>query len=398
MYLVHFKSRDLTRLHKQGQFWHIFFTSGGVIISQDEVDTWTCHLPVAVDTDITSLDPEKQIQQVLGGSLSPYPIEVDEILVTSAWRPNICLADKYRSAGGRIFLSGDSAHQNIPTGGYGMNTALGDSFDIGWKLSSVIKGYGGQYLLDSYENERRPVAARNIDRSGVHMSVHQAYYAMIAEAGEGVVTAQTEEGKKLRNRIAEHVKEHDGENQDHGIEMGYRYTDSPVIVQDPNSTEPEWSAARYIPSTWPGARAPQVLLADGETSIFDLFGRDYTFIDFSSDGRFSQQFAAKATELNIPLKIVNLPHEPHAHQIWGRDAFVIRPDDHVAWRASVDGEIIPDIESVLLIAVGRKSSALDRDHITHSQAATAWIEERGFTATVGNVDQERVEMLAAFQK
>lgn len=400
MYLVHFKSRDLTRLHKQGQFWHIFFTGGGAIIAQDEVDTWTTHLPIPLDTEVASLDPEKQIQQVLGGSVAPYLIEVDEILVTSVWRPNICLADRYRSAGGTIFLSGDSAHQNIPTGGYGMNTALGDSFDIGWKLSAVIKGHGGPYLLDSYESERRPVAARNIDMSGVHMGVHQAYYAMIAEAGEGVITAQSSEGKNLRERIAAHVQEHDGENKDHGIEMGYRYNGSPVIIHDPSSKEPEWNAKQYIPSTWPGARAPQVFLTNGETSIFDLFGRDYTVVDFSPDGRFSERFAGKAAELDVPLKVVALPNETHARRIWGRDAFLIRPDDHVAWRAEGGrGEITAeDVENVLLVAVGKKDMAIDQTRVTESEAATERIARKGFASTVGNVDQEGVQMLGDFQK
>lgn len=279
-----------------------------------------------------------------------------------------------------------------------MNTALGDSFDIGWKLSSLIKGYGGESLLDSYEIERRPVAARNIDRSGVHVSVHQAYYGMVAEAGEGVFTSPAVEGKKLRTRIAQHVEDHDGENKDHGIEMGYRYNGSPVIVYDQTSAEPEWNAAHYIPSTWPGTRAPQVPLVDGETSIFDQFGPDYTIIDFSLNGHFAQQFAAKAAELNIPLKAVNLPHESHAHQIWGRDAFIIRPDDHVAWRASADCEVVPDVENVLLVSVGQKSMPIKRNGTTNNETATAWIKERGFTSTVGNVDQEKVEMLAAFQR
>jgi hypothetical protein len=396
MYLVHFKSKDLGRIHKQGQFWHIFFTNGGVIISQDELDTWTTHFPIPLDTKIENLDPEKQIQEVLGGSLSPYPIKVDEILVTSVWRPNICLADSYRSAGGRVFLSGDAAHQNIPTGGYGMNSAVGDSFDIGWKVSTMIKGYGGPHLLDSYEHERRPVASRNIERSGVHMAVHHAYYAMIAEAGAEIATAQTDEGKRLRKKIAKHLAEHDGENKDHGIEMGYRYNGSPVIVQDQESVEPEWNPAYYIPSTWPGARAPQLLLADNETSIFDLFGPDFTLIDFSSDGDFSRHFERQAAILHIPLKVVNLPREKHARQIWDREAFLIRPDDHVAWRASIDGKI-PDVESVLLTAVGQKS-AFSQDDTAAGRVATAWVKERGFTATVGNVDQEKVAMLGAFQQ
>ena len=66
------------------------------------------------------------------------------------------------------------------------------------------------------------------------------------------------------------------------------------------------------------------------------------------------------------------------------------------WRASVDGKV-PDVESVLLVAVGRRS-ALGQNGAANGQAATAWIEEKGFTATVGNVDQEKVAMLGAFQQ
>src|SRR5271170_120721 len=202
MYLVHFKSKDLTRLHKQGQFWHIFFSNGGVIISQDEVETWTTHLSIGLDVDVASLDPEKAVYQVLGGSAGPYPIKIDEILVTSSWRPNICVADAYNSSGGRVFLSGDSAHQHIPTGGYGMNSAIGDSFDIGWKLAAVLKGYAGPILLESYETERRPVAIRNIEHSGQHMSVHLEWWGWIHQAGAGVATDQTDKGRELRSRVA----------------------------------------------------------------------------------------------------------------------------------------------------------------------------------------------------
>lgn len=97
MFLVHFKSRDLSTLQKQGQFWHIFSTSGSVIIAQDEIDTWTAHLPISLDTDWNALDLEKVIYDVLGGSLGPCPIKVDEILVHSTWRPSISVADRYAS-------------------------------------------------------------------------------------------------------------------------------------------------------------------------------------------------------------------------------------------------------------------------------------------------------------
>ena len=58
---------------------------------------------------------------------------------------------------GRVFLCGDAAHVHSPAGGQGMNTGLGDAFNLGWKLASVIKGKAKEELLDSFEAERMPV-------------------------------------------------------------------------------------------------------------------------------------------------------------------------------------------------------------------------------------------------
>lgn len=107
-FLVHFRSRDLERLHKQGQFWHIFFCNGGVIISQNEKDIWTVHMPIPPGTNTELLDPYEVVFKVLGGSSGGYKIDIDEILVTSAWIGHICVAEHYRSNRGRVFLAGDA--------------------------------------------------------------------------------------------------------------------------------------------------------------------------------------------------------------------------------------------------------------------------------------------------
>jgi FAD-dependent monooxygenase len=408
---VHFKSRDLSRLHRQGQFWHIFFTSGHVIISQDEVDTWTAHTPLPLDFDTSTLDPKEAVYRVLGGSGDPSPIEIDEVLVTSSWRPNICIAERYISAKGRVFLSGDSAHQNIPTGGYGMNTAVGDSFDIGWKLAAVLAGHGGAgALLQSYESERRPVAARNIERSGVHWSQHSFYKDLVEQTGDAV-RARTPQGEDLRRQIARHLGTHDGENKDHGIELGYRYNGSGVIIPDGDGTEePPWKYEAYIPSTWPGARAPHVFLKDGTTSVFDLFGQgpEYTLLDFTPAGRYIAAFGPEAAKLAIPLKSVHLPDEPHVKKIWERDAVLVRPDDHVAWRASGSGGsgdkgpegVDVDVTKVLLTVVGKGdiSESGANNNPRGAGAEIAKVKETGFTGTIGNVDQESVQHLASFQR
>ncbi len=73
------------------------------------------------------------------------------------------LADRFRS--GRAFLIGDAAHRVTPRGGTGMNTAIADGHDLGWKLSWVMHGWAPEALLDTYESERRPIAEHTVQRS-----------------------------------------------------------------------------------------------------------------------------------------------------------------------------------------------------------------------------------------
>ena len=73
------------------------------------------------------------------------------------------LADRFRSHS--TFLVGDAAHRVTPRGGTGMNTAIAGGHDLGWKLGWVLRGWDGPELLDTYESERRPIAAHNVARS-----------------------------------------------------------------------------------------------------------------------------------------------------------------------------------------------------------------------------------------
>ena len=73
------------------------------------------------------------------------------------------IAERFR--GGDVFLAGDAAHRVTPRGGTGMNTAIRDGRDLGWKLAWVLDGRAGVDLLDTYERERRPVAEHNMRRS-----------------------------------------------------------------------------------------------------------------------------------------------------------------------------------------------------------------------------------------
>lgn len=83
-------------------------------------------------------------------------IRIHSVSWASAYSMNARLAERYRV--GRIFLAGDAAHIHPPTGGQGLNTSIQDSYNLGWKLAAVLAG-AGKALLDTYEEERRPIAA-----------------------------------------------------------------------------------------------------------------------------------------------------------------------------------------------------------------------------------------------
>ncbi|MFI5782410.1 FAD-dependent monooxygenase [Nocardia sp. NPDC051570] len=67
-------------------------------------------------------------------------------------------ADRYRA--GRVLLAGDAAHIHFPAGGQGQNLGIQDAVNLGWKLAAVATGHAPDTLLDTYESERHPVAAR----------------------------------------------------------------------------------------------------------------------------------------------------------------------------------------------------------------------------------------------
>lgn len=83
-------------------------------------------------------------------------LALHDVAWQSVFRPNIRLAQNYRR--GRVLLAGDAAHVHTPAGAQGLNTGIGDAYNLGWKLGQVLAGADDR-LLDSYEQERQPIAA-----------------------------------------------------------------------------------------------------------------------------------------------------------------------------------------------------------------------------------------------
>jgi putative polyketide hydroxylase len=109
-------------------------------------------------TDLTAADVTRSIREAAGDpALEPRIERVTRV------EYGVDVAARFRDRS--VFLLGDAAHRVSPRGATGLNTAIRDGFDLGWKLAWVLRGWAGEELLDSYEAERRPVAEHNAARS-----------------------------------------------------------------------------------------------------------------------------------------------------------------------------------------------------------------------------------------
>ncbi len=337
VYLVHFTSPDRELFERFGTAWHTQGPQGWTLIAQNDRDTWTMHMPLGAGADADAIDPKQFLFDRLG-------TEFDcEVIVANAWRPRLTVAKRYGR--GRVWLAGDSAHQVVPTGGYGMNTGVGDAVGLGWALAAILQGWGTEGLLAAYEAERRPVAARNREASGRHFLVRMA----IKTAYRKVIHSEGWAGEFSRRRLAREILDLGNlENEADGIEFGYRYDTSPVIWRE-SGIAPIQTMDAYTPSTWPGARPPSLFLKDGR-AIFDLFGAGFTLLRFADID--VAPIVAAAADLGVPLDVVDL-RDSHARHLYQRDLVLIRPDQHVAWRANTvpsdAGDVIDRVRGAALL-------------------------------------------------
>jgi len=288
------------------------------LIMQDSKRHWTLHAAVESDEEM-----KQRFEQTVG-----VPVRY-EMLYCGEWRQNLLLADRYRA--GRVFLAGDAVHLVIPAGGLGMNTGVGDAFDLSWKLAATLEGWGGAGLLDSYEIERRQVGERNIGASRYATLGYRKWRAQWRPE----IADDSATGRAVRDNLAAVAAvEQRKVNEMIGAELGYRYVDSPIIDNIPGG--PEHLFRDYRPTSWPGARLPHVWLEDG-TPIQDRISNVGNTL-ICLNGRHETSALEKAfCGRSAPFGVLHVASEP-AHAIYGKDLILLRPDMHVVWR----GNSVPD--------------------------------------------------------
>ena len=298
-----------THLGPAVQYWVVGGPTTGLIGRLDLAGTWWAIMP-NVEAGYGLAHASELITGLIGA-----PAE-HEVLATDPWTARMLIADRFGQ--GRVFLVGESAHVNPPWGGHGFNTSVGDAVNIAWKIAAVLRGWAAPELLASYSRERRGV---------VEQTVASAEANMRSLAGD--LTADEAAIQRAKRP----------EFHSLGLVLGYSYAGSPV-VQPSACPEPAADTTRYVPAADPGARLPHAWLPDG-SSLYDHLGTGFALVGPARSHRAGQckELASRARERGIPVTVC----EPPDDYPWRDEFLLVRPDQHIAWRAADPAGIDLDV-------------------------------------------------------
>jgi len=269
----------------------------------------------------------------------------------SLWTVNHAYATRLHT--GRVFCAGDAVHRHPPSNGLGSNTSVQDSYNLAWKLAAVLKGHAGPELLDTYSDERAPVAKQIVERANLSRDQFLPLFEALGVVGgdeEGITKAlhaarqPDAEGAKKRRAIREAIELKHYEFNAHGVEHNQRYQSASVIPDGTTETTHRDRELFGHPTSRPGAKLPHAWLVDPN-------GRRISTLDLVGKGRFSVLTGLAGTpwadaadtlaqELGLALRGVVIDRDAHdVYGEWSRRAeideegvLLIRPDGYVAWR------------------------------------------------------------------
>ncbi|MEV0189663.1 FAD-dependent monooxygenase [Kitasatospora purpeofusca] len=290
----------------------------GALLPVDNREEWVFHAPWHPEhgEPLEAFTDERCARHIRAAVGMP---ELDvEVTGRAPWHAAERVAESYSS--GRVFLAGDSAHEMSPTGAFGSNTGIQDAHNLAWKLAAVLCGWAGPGLLDTYGQERRPVARVTSERASARSAEHShPGYAVVPGVGRqaGVLA----------------------------VALGYRYPRGAVTGTDPEGpVVPE----AFGSAGEPGSRAPHqwLLRAGVRLSTLDLYEQTMVLLTGSAGTAWQEGARRAADRLAVPLEAFRIgpdgeddlapePGEDFAglHGIGPDGALLVRPDGFVAWRA-----------------------------------------------------------------
>ncbi|WP_405495043.1 FAD-dependent monooxygenase [Nocardia sp. NBC_00511] len=282
----------------------------GLLVTIDGANEWILHVEC---TDAADEFTPARCLELIRAAIGDDTCEVD-VVSALPWRPRGQLAQQFRVD--RVFLAGDAAHTVPPLGAFGLNTGIADAHNLAWKIAAVLRGEAGESLLETYDSERRPVAAMTLDQAVRRLRDPRLHWdntpeIVAARQAAGVIHAPL-------------------------VHIGYRYDSAAVIDPQPElpSTEDvslalDGTPGSLLPHRWVhhhGRRVPTIDLIDGFTLL-------------TPAENWARAAHEAAHELGVALTVHRIPA---ADGDWagavGIDedgALLVRPDHMIAWRSTM---------------------------------------------------------------
>jgi 4,5-epoxidase len=279
-------------------------------------NVWRLMVP-AVDSGPEAVRPTDdgvlaEVTRQLGERTGCDPSLVRHPVWVTSFRVHRRLAETYRR--GRILLAGDAAHVYSPFGGQGMNSGIGDGENLAWKLAMVVNGTAEHKLLDSYEGERRPVAAQAVTSTGAASNLILGNHLAARLLRDRVVVPLMNK-TSVQRRVWEYLSQ-----------LKVTYRNGPL--GRPART---WFADR---GPLPGDRVPDIecVRADrgGRTTLHAELGNKWALVvPARTEGDEYVAVVAKRLGDGGMVTLV-ADHDP------GGDIMLVRPDAHLGWRGRAD--------------------------------------------------------------
>ncbi|MFT4149783.1 MAG: FAD-dependent monooxygenase [Paracoccaceae bacterium] len=334
----------------KGRYGILYWICGpearGVFISFDPASRhWAMLVPIG-DLPLETFDAAQAgriVQKAIGDDT--VPITIDGL---SGWNMSAQVADAYRRE--RIILAGDACHRFPPTGGLGLNTGVQDAQNLVWKLDAVIRGRAPETLLDSYQQERQPIAQHNTDHSVSNMTnmvmIDEALgfatlAPIMAGAGKGPrqtwpaelvgTDGATPEAAAKRARIQAAI-DAQAPHFSHGaeVDLGFVYAEGAILRDQARPGGSASSGARV------GGRLPFASASPGfaGSTLADVEPEGLTL--FANGPGWEDAAAAAGRLADLPVALRPLQkYGRHAAAIMAvpeGGAVIVRPDGHVVWR------------------------------------------------------------------
>ena len=321
---IAFETKRLAEAVGDRRFFCAYLTNergSGVLLPVDNEELWVLHAPLRAELGETLDDfTDERCAAAIRTATGVSDLEV-EITGKAQWTAAERVAERFSD--GRVFLVGDSAHEMSPTGAYGSNTGIQDAHNLAWKLAAVLGGWAGPGLLETYDPERRPVAAVTSARAAARSAEHNhpGYNARPASGRQPVTLAMV---------------------------LGYRYYSSAVVGAPRDGLVVPLD---FRPTAEPGRRAPHMWLDRAGTKLSTLDLYEHTPVLLSGrDGGAWHAAGLRAAGRGVPLACYRVGHGAEYDlvpedgsdwaQLHGTDsdgAVLVRPDGFVAWRARTLG-------------------------------------------------------------